>query len=88
MYKRQSKVLLNVVAPVTPKVPATAVLPVDASTVKLFVFISKSPSIPVAPDTSNVLLIVVPNKAVSPDTVKSLLSDISPVTNKSPPTEV
>ena len=50
---------VKVDAPVTPNVPATVVLPVEDSTVNLFVFTSKSPSIPVAPLTAKELLKVV-----------------------------
>ena len=49
---------VKVVAPVTPSVPAIAVLPVEAATVNLLVLISKSPSMPVAPVTSSVELSV------------------------------
>ena len=45
----------NVVPPVTPKVPATAVFPDVAATVNLSLLTSKSPSIPVSPATASVL---------------------------------
>ena len=44
----------SVDTPVTPKVPATEVLPVAEATVNLLVLMSKSPSIPVAPVTAKV----------------------------------
>jgi len=59
--------VLNVVFPVTPNVPATAVLPVADCTVNLFVLTSKFPSTPRAPVTSKLL----PTEA-SVVTVKSL----------------
>ena len=48
------------VAPVTASVPAIAVLPDEEATVNLLVFISKSPSIPVAPEISTSSLKVAP----------------------------
>ena len=48
-----------VALPATSKVPPTEVLPEEDSTVNLFVFTSKSPSIPVAPPTAKELLKVV-----------------------------
>ena len=62
---------VNVDAPVTPNVPATVVLPEEDSTVNLFVFTSKSPSIPVAPLTSKELLnVVAPETPNVPPTVE------------------
>ena len=49
---------VSVDAPVTAKVPAIAVSPDAEATVNLSVLISKSPSIPVSPVTSSVLLAV------------------------------
>ena len=69
--------------PVTPNVPATAVLPVVASTVNLFVATSKLPSTPVAPVTSNVLL-----KVVAPVTPNVLLKVVAPVALNVPVTLV
>jgi len=49
---------VNVVALVTANVPAIAVLPLALATVNLDVLTSKSPSIPAAPETANVVPIV------------------------------
>ena len=83
---------MRFVAPVTSKVPAMPVLPVADLTVNLVVAISKSPSIPVAPVISTVLLNVAPSatvnqsSVVAPSTSNVPVTEPLPVTPKFPPT--
>ena len=64
----------------TTKVPPITVLPVADATVNLLVFISKSPSIPVAPVTSNV-----PPNVVLPVTPNVPPNAVLPPTFNAPP---
>ena len=71
---------VNVVAPVTPRVPATVVLPVSDETVNLLVATSKSPSTPTASVAFIVVafIVVAPRAPVTPRVPATVVLPVTP----------